>query len=141
MTDPQPGKATSAPQGTPADPAEERAGRSVVPTRLREKGTAASKKVHDGVTHAREVAARKAPAVKEALREKRTAATESVHAGATHARELAAEKAPAAKATVQEHRGLVVGVITSVVGVLLLRRLRGRRRRMRAAADTGEVRP
>jgi hypothetical protein len=136
MTDPQPGKAPSEP-----GPAEEQDGHRAVPTRLREKGTAATKKVQSGVTHAREVASEKAPAVKEALREKRAAATESVHARATHAREFAAEKAPAVKTAAQEHRGLVIGAIATVLGWLLLRRLRGRRRRMREAADTDEARP
>jgi hypothetical protein len=121
-----------------AGPAEEQARRIAVPTRLREKGAAATMKVQTGVTHVREAASQKAPAVKEALRDRRTAATESLHAGATHAREFASDKAPAVKGAVQEHRGLAIGVSASVaaLGYLLLRRRRGRRRRTHDAVET-----
>ncbi|GAA5113017.1 hypothetical protein [Pseudonocardia adelaidensis] len=138
MTDPKPSKATSAQQRTPpgtstaatpataatpdgaatsdgaAGSAEEPARRSAVPTRLREKGAAAT------------------------LRDGRTAATESVHAGATYTREFASDKAPAVKGAVQEHRGLAIGVTASAAasGYLLLRRRRGRGRRTPDPVET-----
>jgi S1-C subfamily serine protease len=65
---------------------------------------------------------------------RRTAATEKVHAGVTHAREIASDKVPAVKEAVQERRGLAIAV--TVLGYLLLRRLRGRRRRTHDAVET-----
>ena len=124
----------SRPQSSPTSssseaPAETPARHITVPDRLREKGAAATGKVHAGVTHAREIAAQKAPAVKDALRDTRTTATEKVHAGVTHAREIAADKAPAVKEAVKERRGLAIGLAAAAValGCLLLWRLRGRR--------------
>ena len=66
----------SRPQSSPTSssseaPAETPARHITVPDRLREKGAAATGKVHAGVTHAREIAADKAPAVKEAVKERR----------------------------------------------------------------------
>ncbi|OLT06106.1 hypothetical protein BJF90_18180 [Pseudonocardia sp. CNS-004] len=150
MTDPRSTNATSVQQDNPSDApaaatpagtagsAEKPAGHSTVPTRLREKGAAATEKVHARVTHAREAASQKAPAVKDALRDRRTAATEKVHAGVTHAREIASDKAPAVKGAVQERRGLAIGLTSAVtvVGYLLLRRLRGRKRRTHDSAET-----
>jgi hypothetical protein len=150
MTDPRSSNATSAPQDTPPDTpaaatpagaagsAEKPATHSTVQTRLREKGAAATEKVNARVTHAREAASQKAPAVKDALRDRRTAATEKVHAGVTHAREIASDKAPAVKGAVQERRGLAIGLASTatVLGFLLLRHLRGRRRRTHDAVET-----
>jgi hypothetical protein len=149
MTDQKPGNSTSAeqhPPGTPAGAtpdgaagaAENPAHHGTVPTRLREKGAAATEKVHAGVTHAREIASQKAPAVKDALRDSRTAATEKVHAGVTHAREIASDKAPAVKGAVQERRGLAIGLTAAAAALcyLLLRRRRGRSRRTHDAAET-----
>lgn len=87
MTDQKASNATSAQQDTPpdtpagatpagaVDSAEKPAGHSSTPTRLREKGAekgaAATEKVRAGVTHAREIASDKAPAVKGAVQERR----------------------------------------------------------------------
>lgn len=150
MTDPRSSNATSAQQDNPPDTpaaatpagaagsAEKPASHSTVPTRLREKGAAATEKVHARVTHAREAASQKAPAVKDALRDRRTAATEKVHAGVTHAREIASDKAPAVKGAVEERRGLAIGLTSAVavLGCLLLRHLRRRRRRTHHAVET-----
>jgi hypothetical protein len=150
MTDPKPSNATSTQHDAPPDipaaappvgaasSAEKPAGKSSVPTRLREKGAATTEKAHSRITHVREIASQKAPAVKDALRDGRTAATEKVHAGVTHAREIASDKAPAVKGAVQERRGLAMGLTAAVtvLGCLLLRRLRVRRRRTHDAVET-----
>lgn len=72
------------------------------------------------LTHRADVPAR--------LREKRAETTERVHTQVSHAREVVAEKAPAVQGALRE-RPALVGGIAAALAYLLLRRLRGRKRR------------
>jgi gas vesicle protein len=113
MTDPRPDTGSGAHAGTPADA-------RPAPQRDVEELRAEIGDTVEELTHRVDVPAR--------LREKRAETTERVHAQVTQAREVIAEKAPEVQAALRERPALVGGIAAALV-YLLLRRLRGRKRR------------